>query len=107
MARELSRASIVTLLSEYETHPIAVLEAAALGRPVLVANTSGLKELADQGLARAISLKSSPHQVAQAILEQLEQPVSDKALHMPTWDNCASELLSLYQSILGRAACAS
>jgi glycogen synthase len=107
MARELSKASIVTLLSDYETHPIAVLEAAALGRPVLVANTSGLKELADQGLARAISLKSSPHQVAQAILEQLEQPVSDKALRMPTWDNCASELLSLYQSILGRAACAS
>ena len=56
MAAELSRAAVVTLLSDFETHPIVVLEAAALGRPVLVADTSGQSELAQQGFARAIPL---------------------------------------------------
>lgn len=102
MALELSRACLVALLSEYETHPIAVLEAVRLGRPVLVADNSGLKELAEQGLARAISLKSTPRQIALAILEQIEQPVLKQAPLLPTWDDCARQLLSLYQSTLGR-----
>ena len=30
-------------MSEFETHPLAVIEALALGRPALVADTSGLQ----------------------------------------------------------------
>src|SRR5262249_39706137 len=52
MARLLLSASLITLLSEYEAHPLAVVEALALGRPVLVTDTSGLGELAQQGLVR-------------------------------------------------------
>src|SRR5919204_3051776 len=56
MASELSRAAVVVLLSEYETQPLAILEAVALGRPAVVADTSGLTELARHGLAVAIPL---------------------------------------------------
>jgi glycosyltransferase involved in cell wall biosynthesis len=108
MAAELSRAAVVTLLSEYETHPLAAMEAIALGRPTLVADTSGLSELASRGLATAIPLHSSPRRVAAAVLEQLRRPATPPArLEVPTWDDCAADLLTLYRSVIRRPACAS
>jgi len=100
MAETLSMCAMVVLLSEFETHPIAVLEALSLGRPALVADTSGLAEIAEAGLARAIPLHSSPQAVASAVLEQLEHPLIPEHVHLPTWDECASQLLALYQDIL-------
>jgi glycosyltransferase involved in cell wall biosynthesis len=96
----LARAALVALLSEYETHPLAALEAISQQRPVLVADTSGLRELADRGLARAIPLQSTPRQVAAAALRQLEQPLAPGRIALPTWDECASALLALYHTIL-------
>jgi glycosyltransferase involved in cell wall biosynthesis len=107
MASLLASTALVTLLSEYETHPMAVLEALALGRPALVADTSGLSELAQQGLVRAVALDSSPDQVAAAILEQLRHPLVPPKVRLPSWDACAAELLSLYRSVARGAACAS
>ena len=107
MREALARTALVVLLSEYETHPIAVLEALSLQRPVLVARTSGLAELADRGWARAVPLDSTPDQIAAAMLEQLRRPLRPDDLQLPTWDECASELLILYQAIVRGAACAS
>jgi glycosyltransferase involved in cell wall biosynthesis len=107
MAEELSKAALVVLLSEYETHPIAVLEAIALGRPALVAATSGLNELASQGLAQAIPLDSTPRQVAAAVLDQLRKPHVPPLFELPTWDDCAKGLFTLYQQITRETACAS
>jgi glycosyltransferase involved in cell wall biosynthesis len=108
MAAILSQASLVALLSEYEAHPIAVMEALALQRPVLVANTSGLREIAEQGLARAIPLNSSPEEVALAALQQIEEPVVPSAhLVLPTWDDCASQLELVYNASIRREQCAS
>jgi glycosyltransferase involved in cell wall biosynthesis len=100
MAEELSKVGLVVLLSEYETQPIAILEALALGRPALVADTSGLAELAQRGLARAIPLSSSAEQVAVAAVEQLCRPPALKPLALPTWDDCANGLLALYEAVL-------
>jgi len=102
MAQELSRAALVVLLSEYETQPIAILEALALGRPALVADTSGMSELARRGLARAVPLNSRPEQVAAAAVDELRRPPAAKPIELPTWDDCANGLLSLYQSVLQR-----
>lgn len=102
MARELSKAALVVLFSEFETHPIAVLEAVSLGRPVLVTDTSGLSELAQKGLGRAIPLKSTPSQIAEAIVDQLQQPQKQIQINLPTWDECAEGLLSLYSNIVAR-----
>ena len=107
MAEELSRATLVVLLSEYETQPIAVLEAAALGRPVLVADTSGLHELANQGFAQAIPLNSTPQQVADAVLELIRAPLTPPSITLPTWDECAVRLSSLYQQVIQGVPCAS
>ncbi len=100
MAHELASASLVVLLSEYETHPIAILEALALGRPALVADTSGLSELCEQGLATGIPLNSTSTQVASAVLEQLRSPMIPEMIDLPSWDDCAEGLLNLYTEIV-------
>jgi glycosyltransferase involved in cell wall biosynthesis len=102
MAAALSRVALVVLLSEYETQPIAVLEGLALGRPALVADTSGMSELAERGLARAIPLNSSPAQVAEAVLAQLRNPLKAEGLRLSSWDDCAASLEKLYATVVRR-----
>ena len=51
---------VVVLMSDFEAHPVAVVEAVALGRKVVVADTSGLSELATEGLATAVPVDASP-----------------------------------------------
>ncbi len=101
MARTLAQADVVTLLSDYEAHPVAVMEALAMQRPVLVSYTSGLKELADKGLVRAVVPESSPEEIARAILNQLRQPLTPSLFELPTWENCSSALLELYRNVAG------
>ena len=107
MAALLLQASLITLLSEYESQGIAVMEALALRRPVLVANNSALREFASLQLVYGVPLESTPEQVARAMISQLHQPVASQNIALPTWDDCASSLLALYQTIARRAACAS
>lgn len=108
LARELSRAALVVLFSDYETHPIAILEALALGRPVLVAGAPGLSQIAQKGLGRAIPLSSTSTQIADAIVEELSHPRPPAKVDLPTWDDCAAGLLSLYENVLDqRTRCTS
>ena len=108
MAQMLSQAALVALLSEYEAHPIAVMEALTLQRPVLVADTSGLREIAEQGLARAVSLNSTPEEIAQAVLQQLEYPLVPPAhLALPTWDECVRQIQVVYRTAVKEEVCVS
>ena len=99
MANLLTRASLVTLLSEYEAHPVAVMEALSLRRPVLVSDTSGLRELAQRGLVSAVGLDSSDAEVAAAMLRQLNEPLIPSELDLPTWEACTEQLLGVYQRV--------
>jgi glycogen synthase len=100
MAATLARAALVVLLSEAESHPVAVMEALLLKRPVLVADTSGLSELAQRQLVRAIPLEASIDEAAVAIVEELRNPFIRSEATLPTWDDCADELLTLYQGVV-------
>ncbi len=100
MARELLNASLVTLFSEYEAHPVAVMEAVAVGCSILVADTSGLSEVAQMGLAHAIPLSSSPAQLAAAVVAQLETPYQPNKVNLPTWDSCANQLHGIYEAVV-------
>jgi glycosyltransferase involved in cell wall biosynthesis len=99
MASLLQRVSLVVLLSDFETHPLVALEAAAAGRKLLVANGSGLGELADEGLARSLPPEAEPGAVADAIVEELGRPPRQRTLRLTTWDECAGELIDLYRSL--------
>lgn len=100
MARLLGSADLVTLMSDYEAHPVAVMEALALRRPVLVADTSGLRELAEQGLVTAIPATSSSATLASAIVTAIRQPAAPPEVTLPTWDGTAQALLELYRQVM-------
>jgi glycosyltransferase involved in cell wall biosynthesis len=99
MAEELARVKVVVSLSEFETQPIALLEARAAGCRLVVADAPGLTPLAEEGLARSIPRDSSPGEIAAVILTELEQPSASTPVELPTWDESADALLELYESI--------
>jgi len=96
MAELLGEISLVVLMSEFETHPLVALEAAAAGCRLLVAETSGLAELAEDGYARGVPLEESPADLAAAVAEELEKPPPQQRPSLISWDECAERLLELY-----------
>jgi glycosyltransferase involved in cell wall biosynthesis len=100
LAAAMASADVGVLLSEYETQPVAVLELAAFGTPVVVAHTPGLRELAADGVARSIPLDAPPEEVARAIALALEEPPSRPPPHLPSWEMVTDELLELYDEVL-------
>lgn len=101
MASELARITVVVSLSEFETQPLAALEALSAGCRLVVAETPGLSSLAHDGLARATRLDSSPAEIAAVILGELERSsASHPPPVLPTWDDCARSLIELYGSVV-------
>lgn len=103
LAELIASSSLVVLLSEYEAHPVAVMEAVGLGRRVLVADNTGLAEIAGRGLARAIPLRRGDAEIGAAMLEELRRPPVSPAPRLPDWDVCTDRLAALYRRIAGRA----
>jgi glycosyltransferase involved in cell wall biosynthesis/GT2 family glycosyltransferase len=99
MAELLRSVSLVLLLSDFETHPLVALEAAAAGRRLLVADSSGLAEIAEDGLARAVPLDESPEGTARAVIEALAEPPPSARPTLTSWDECAAGLHELYQRV--------
>ena len=98
LGKIVSDADVVCLLSDYEAHPIAVMEAVGTGTKALVADTSGLSELGRAGLATAIPLEAPPEEVATAVFAVMAAPAATPA-EIPTWDDCAAELQRLYREV--------
>ncbi|OBK81693.1 glycosyltransferase family 4 protein [Mycobacterium sp. 1164985.4] len=99
LGKVVSDADVVCLLSEYEAHPVAVMEAIGTGGKALVADTSGLTELGRAGLVTTIPLDASPQEVAAMVLKLAAEPRNAPA-QLPTWDDCAEELHSLYREVV-------
>ena len=75
MGECIARAGVMTLLSDYEAHPVAVMEALTAGRPAVISRTSGLTELADLGWAVGVDQHASAEETARAIERQLDDPL--------------------------------
>ncbi|MCW2987114.1 MAG: hypothetical protein JWM24_52 [Solirubrobacterales bacterium] len=99
MAELLGGVSLVVLMSEFETHPLVALEAAAAGCRLLVADTGGLAELAEDGLARAVPLDEDPSGIGRAVLEELALPPQIGRPELTSWEECAARLDELYRSL--------
>jgi glycosyltransferase involved in cell wall biosynthesis len=102
MAEAIARASVMTLLSDYEAHPVAVMEALTAGRPAVVSRTSGLTELADLGWVLGVDQHASAEETARAIDRQLDDPVVPDPAELPTWETCVAGVVDTYQSVLAR-----
>jgi len=99
LADLLASAGLFVLFSDYEAHPVAVMEALSLRRPVLVSDTSGLGELAAKGLCRAIPLDAGPESIAAAIVDELEAGRQVPDLALPDWDDCTQKLSEVYDDV--------
>ena len=102
MAETIAAASLVVLLSDYEAHPIAVVEALSLGRRVLTTDTSGFRELAEAGLVRAVPLDAAPKLVAEAMAAEIARgDTAASPVALSDWDECAGRHASLYRAVAG------
>jgi glycosyltransferase involved in cell wall biosynthesis len=98
MGKLVADADVMCLLSEGESHPVAVMEALGAGTNALVADNSGLSELGSAGLATTIALKASAEQIAAAALA-VAAAAPPPPLALPGWDDCAEQLHSLYRDV--------
>lgn len=101
LAGRLQGAAAMVLLSDFESHPLAVLEAASLGVPAVVADNSGLAELAARGLATAVPTSADAEIHARAIVAAMLGPRPEPRSDIPSWDDCAAQLAALYRSAVG------
>ena len=98
MGKLVADADVCCLLSEGESHPVAVMEALATGTKALVADTSGLSALGRAGLATMIALEAPPEQVAAAALAVAAAAPPPPPV-LPSWDDCAEQLHRLYGEV--------
>jgi glycosyltransferase involved in cell wall biosynthesis len=107
MAAVLASASVVAILSDYESQGISAVEAAALGRPIVVADATALHELVERGVAEGVPRDGGPDAVAAALERQLRRPRVPAPQDLPTWDGCASAVLQIYRDVVEASSCAS
>lgn len=101
MARSLGEAAAVAALSEYEAHPVAVMEALALGVPAIGLDTAGIGDLVQDGLVRGVPRDSSPAAIAGALVAALQDGRTRGGAELPTWDTAAAGLADVYLEAVG------
>jgi glycogen synthase len=108
----LYQAGLVVLLSDYEAHPVSVMEALSVGRPVLVTDTTGLREIAQKGWCRSVPLDADSPTIAAAMAAELHgfsaagkclgagNCTSAVPVSLPNWDDCTRQLLNIYEGVV-------
>jgi glycosyltransferase involved in cell wall biosynthesis len=103
MATALAESSVVAALSDYEAHPVAVMEALGVARPVVGYDIAGVGELIAEGWVRGVPYGAPAVTVAQELVKAMSSPWSVDHAQLPTWDSCADQLAHVYLSSLGIA----
>lgn len=104
MAGELAQASVFAALSDYEAHPVAVMEALTLGVPVVGFDVAGTADLVEDGLVTGINPAATTAEVAAAITTALGRAAGERRppTDLSTWEQSAAALAQLYLQATGR-----
>jgi len=100
MATTLAESSVVAALSDYEAHPVAVMEALCVARPVVGYDIAGLGELIAEGWVRGVPRGAPAAAVAQELVTAMSSPSPMDHVQLPSWDSCADQLAHVYLSSL-------
>lgn len=103
MAVAMAEASVIAAMSDYEAHPVAVMEALSVGRPVVGYDIAGIGDLVADGLVKGVAPGSSASAVAEQLLHAMSVSVPAVLPQLPTWDTSAEQLGHLYLSTVGRS----
>ena len=104
MATALAGSCVVAALSDYEAHPVAVMEALSVGRPVVGYDVAGIGELVATGWVRGVPRDAPAAAVARELVTAMSSPSLVDRAQLPSWDSCADQLAHVYLSSLGIAA---
>lgn len=106
---ELNKLDIYVALSRSESFGVAIIEAGAAGRPVVVSNVGGLPEVVIKDKTGFIVPKEDPTAAAKAISElildkQLRITMGDAGKQHVTqrydWDVCVATMIDLYKETI-------
>lgn len=100
MANTLAESSVVAALSDYEAHPVAVMEALCVARPVVGYDIAGMGELSAAGWVRGVPRGAPAAGVAQELVKAMSSPPLLDQAQLPSWDSCAVQLAHVYLSSL-------
>jgi glycosyltransferase involved in cell wall biosynthesis len=103
MAAAMARASVVAAMSDYEAHPVAVMEGLSSGRPVVGADTAGIGDLVAEGWVRGVPPGSTAGELARMLVAAMSAPPLVDPVKLPTWDSCTAELVDVYRESLTSA----
>ena len=101
MAISLGAAAVFAALSEYEAHPVAVMEALTLGIPVVGLNIAGIGDLVEEGLVTGVPEDASSAAIAQALVSALKNHSARRSAALATWDSAAADLARIYNAAAG------
>jgi len=101
MATALAEASAVACLSDYEAHPVGVMEALSVARPVVGYDSAGISELCAAGWVRGVARAAPAAAVAHELVKAMSSPSQVDQAQLPSWDTCADQLARIYLSALG------
>src|SRR5262245_33104140 len=87
MATTLAESSVVAALSDYEAHPVAVMEALCVGRPVVGYDVAGIGELFAAGWIRGVPRGAPAAAVAQELVRAMSSPSLVDHAQLPSWDS--------------------
>ncbi len=99
MAGELVRASVMAAFSDYEAHPVAVMEALTLGVPVVGYDIAGIADLVEDGTVTGLRPHASAQDAANALVGAMRpdrDPAEPTAADLPTWEQSADLLGAVY-----------
>lgn len=105
MAVALGEASVVATFSDYEAHPVAVMEALSVGRPVVGYATSGVGELVSEGFVIGVMPGAPASEAAGHLVRAMTTPDVPVLPEMPTWETATGQIAEVYRQVLrGRQA---
>ena len=100
LAALLAAADLVLLPGQSEAHPLALMEALALGRKILSTNAPAFRDFAQKGLVETISMNAAPIEIAEMMVNALNAPEQRLNFEPPTWDDCAGMLDEAYGRVI-------
>jgi glycosyltransferase involved in cell wall biosynthesis len=103
MATALAKSSVVAALSDYEAHPVAVMEALSIGRPVVGYDIAGIGDLVTEGWVRGVAPGAPAAVIASEIVQAMSSHPTAAPSALPTWDSCAEQLAQAYWASSGRS----
>lgn len=102
--------SVSVSTQDSESFGVAVLEASACGRPVVVASVGGLPEVVEDGVTGVVVPPRDPARTADAIerlvtdaalRERMGRAGRERVAQRYDWERCVDRMIELYGSVVG------